>query len=125
MKFRFNRRRKDERVAHLRGVRELAGLSDRQLRGLAPFFDETIVAPGTRLARAGRPASEFLVVVEGSVVEGGPHGRRLDAGASSGWAAMWERSANSATVVATTRARLLVMGRAQFRGVRALLATRR
>jgi hypothetical protein len=46
----------------------------------------------------------------------------LGAGDSWGWNATWERLANDATVVAEADARLLVMGHAQFRAVKALMA---
>jgi hypothetical protein len=97
------------------------GLSDRQVRSLLPQFDEVSVDAGTTIAVAGRPAAEYVVVLEGRLESQGPSScRQIEAGESIGWDAMWSRGCAPSTVIATARARLLVMGRAQFRAVRAL-----
>jgi len=53
----------------------------------------------------------------------GPHAEThtLTPGDTFGWAAMWEREQNSASVVVETDARLLVMSHAQFRAVKAIV----
>jgi CRP-like cAMP-binding protein len=67
-----------------------------------------------------------LIVIDGSVeARNGSGSRRLAGGDSSGWAAMWERARNPATLTTTSDTRLLVMGRGQFRAVTALVATNR
>jgi CRP-like cAMP-binding protein len=110
----------------VRNLPELAGLSDRQVRFLLPQFDEVSVDAGTTIAVAGRPAAEYVVVLEGRLESRGPSGeRQIEAGESTGWDAMWSRGCNASTVTATSPARLLVMGRAQFRAVRALRIERR
>lgn len=111
----------DERLAALRKLPELAGVGPAALRSLLPYLDEVTIGAGELLARAGRPCTEYLVVVEGSLEARGSAGtRRLEPGQSSGWREMWERGMNRETLVVTSRARLLVMGRAQFRAVTAL-----
>lgn len=80
------------------------------------------MAAGCRVAIEGQPCSQFLIVSEGRLradsLRGGS--RTLRAGDSWGWNAMWERSVNDSTVVAESDARVLVMGRAQFRAARAV-----
>lgn len=101
---------------------ELARCSNSQLRSLLQYVDEVAVPAGCRVAIEGQPCSQFLIVSEGRLradsLRGGS--RTLRAGDSWGWNAMWERSVNDATVVAESDARLLVMGRAQFRAARAV-----
>ena len=110
----------NRRARLLRGLPELAGLTGRQIRSLLPHFDEVSVEAGTTIAVVGRPAAEYMVVVEGRLEScgscGAPH---IEAGESIGWDAMWSRGLSASTVTATARARLLVMGRAQFRAARA------
>lgn len=112
---------RDERLALLRGLPELEGVSARGLRDLSRSFDEAVVPAGTLLARAGDPCAQYLVVMSGSLtVEGTAASQRVEAGASLGWRAMSCRGLNPATVAAASDARLLVMGRAQFRAMAGL-----
>jgi CRP-like cAMP-binding protein len=110
------------RLETLRATRELAGLPDRRLQDLLPYFDEVTVPTGTLVAREGERAAEFVVVMGGRLKATAPlaGSRTLTAGDTFGWEAMWERESNSATVVVEADARLLVMSRAQFRAVRSL-----
>ncbi len=112
---------REERLALLRGLPELDGVSDRRLRDLSRSFDEAVVAEGTLIARAGDPCAQYLVVMSGSLrVEAAAVSQRVEAGTSLGWQAMSCRGPNPGTVVATSDARLLVMGRAQFRAMASL-----
>lgn len=105
----------------LRALRELEGLDERRLREVSRLFDEVTVGAGTVVDVAGRPASQYAVVLAGALESTGPCGRQeIPAGASAGWTAMWNRSLAPATVTAVVPTRLLVMGRAQFRAMRAL-----
>lgn len=112
------RARADDRLRTLRGLPELAHLSGSDLRGLLGHFDEITVPAGTVVARAGQFCRQYVVVLDGRLETtddcGRPNGH---AGASWGWDAMCERSVSPGTVVAASVARLLVMGRAQFRAV--------
>jgi CRP-like cAMP-binding protein len=114
---------KGTRVETLRATRELASYPDRQLQWLLPYFDEVTLPAGTLVAREGERASEFVVVMGGRLKATTPcaGSRTLIAGDSFGWKAMWERESNSATVVVEADARLLVMGHAQFRAVKAVV----
>jgi CRP-like cAMP-binding protein len=119
------RRARDlDRLRALRSTRELSHCSDSELRSLLPHADEIAVRSGSRLAVEGQPCREFLIVIEGRLRAASSGGgcQTLGSGDSWGWSAMWERSLNDATVVADSDARLLVMGHAQFRAVKALAA---
>ena len=110
-----------DRLARLRTTPELAGWSDRSLQALLPQFDEVTLPAGRLIAFEGSPCTELVIVLEGALSarsRSGDH-RLLRAGDSSGWRAMWERGPNEATVVVESEARLLVMGHAQFRAVKA------
>jgi len=108
----------DDRLRALRALPELGHLSGSDLRGLLRHFDQITVPAGTVVARAGRFCTQYVVVLDGRLQAGTDTGSpTATAGASCGWDAMCERGVNPATVVAATDARLLVMGRAQFRAV--------
>jgi CRP-like cAMP-binding protein len=85
---------------------------------VARLADEVGVPAGSELTRQGRYAEEFFVVVSGTadVFRDGEHVGALEPGDFFGevglLAARWERTA---TVVATTPMRLLVLARRQFR----------
>jgi hypothetical protein len=110
-----------DRLATLRATPELAGWSDRSLHALLPQFDEVTLPAGRLIAVEGRPCTQFVVVLEGALSARTRSGssRLLRGGAGLGWRAMWERGTNEATVVVESTARLLVMGHAQFRAVKA------
>jgi CRP-like cAMP-binding protein len=108
---------KGTRLESLRATREMAPYPDRHLERLLPYFDEVTLPAGTLIALEGEQCSEFVVVVRGRLQAGS---RLLDAGESVGWEAMWEREANSATVIVEADAQLLVMSHSQFRAVKAL-----
>ena len=111
----------DPRLGALRRLPDLAPYTDPELAGLLPYLDEVRVGAGVRLATWGQFADQWLLVLEGVLEACGAAGRRrLEAGDSAGWSAMWERGTNAETLVAASNARLLVMSRAQFRAVAAL-----
>ena len=93
-----------------------------ELRSLLQYMDEITVPAGTRIAVRGETCSQFVIVAEGRLRAGSPDGGwySLLPGGSAGWAAMWEMAANDETVIADTEVRLLVMGHAQFRAVKAI-----
>jgi CRP-like cAMP-binding protein len=103
------------RFAALRAVRELAGCSDGEISSLMRYTDEVEVSAGAVVAEHAHLAATFVVVMEGSLRAGSCLLRQGD---SFGWNAMWERTANPATVVADSQARLLVMSHDQFRAVK-------
>ena len=78
---------------------------------------------GTRIAVRGETCNQYVIVAEGRLRAGSPDDgwRSLGPGETTGWTAMWGMTANEATVVAETEARLLVMGHAQFRAIKAIV----
>jgi CRP-like cAMP-binding protein len=111
----------NDRLAALRATPELAGWRDRSLQALLPYFDEVSLPAGRRIAVEGRRCAQFVIVLSG-VLESRSRSRdsrRLGPGASFGWRAMWERGLYEATVTVEADARLLVMGHAQFRAIKA------
>jgi CRP-like cAMP-binding protein len=112
----------DVRLRILRTTKEFEGSSDAQLEDLLPFFDEVVVSAGTYLAREGSFSHQFLIVASGEL-ETCRQGKRgkLEPGETFGLAAMYEQGRNDATVTAASSARLLVMGHAQFRAVKAVV----
>jgi len=111
-----------DRLAALRANPQLSRWSDRSLRALLSQFDEVAVPAGRLLAVEGRPCAQFLVVLAGalSICSAGCDRVLRHAGDSVGWLAMWERGLNEASVVVEADARLLVMGHAQFRAMKAV-----
>ena len=106
----------------LRATHVLAAYRDRQIQKLLPYCDEVTLPAGTVIAREGDSCLQFVVVMRGRLVatEARAASRTLAAGDSFGWDAMWERRPNSATVIVDAEARLLVMGHAQFRALKAV-----
>jgi len=106
----------------VRLAKELGACTDAQLHMLAPYFDEIAVPAGTRLAHEGRLSHQFFIVTEGELetCRQGTRGK-LEAGDSFGWNAMYQHGWDDATVTAASSARLLVMGHAQFRAVKAVV----
>jgi len=110
-----------ERIDLLRGIQELAGRDEGQLKALLPFLDEACVAAGTVLAQEGRLCHQLVIVATGELEEcrrGRPVNRGR--GAAFGWKAMRERGKCDATVRALSPAHLLLMSHEQFRAAEAV-----
>jgi CRP-like cAMP-binding protein len=105
------------RFAALRALPELAHCSKSDISSLLTSVDEIRLPAGTVVARSGRYCNELVVVVEGTLRTAA---HRIGPGESLGWAAMWDRSINKATVIAESDVRLLVIGHAQFRAFKAV-----
>ena len=96
----------------------------RRHQEVASWADEVAVPAGTELTRQGGRAQEFFVVVSGTadVTRDGAHVAALEAGDFFGEVGLlgagWERTA---TVVATSPMRLLVLARREFRSLLAVL----
>lgn len=119
-------RASERRLQALRSTPELARCGSSQLRGLLQHVDEVAVPAGSLVAAEGQICSQFVIILEGRLRAARlGHGcQTLGPGDSWGWNSMWDRSANDATVVAESDARLLVMGRAQFRAAKAVASPR-
>ncbi len=107
---------KDERIDLLRGVDLLASCTKDQLRQIASISTEIDVGTGQVLARQGEPGLEFFIIVEGTATAS-RNGVVLATLAPTdffGELALLDGGGRSATVVAATDMRLLVLTRAEF-----------
>lgn len=109
---------KNQKLELLKSVPLFSGCSKKELRQIGLIADEIDLPAGTELTREGTRGREFFVLVEGTadVVRDGRSINTMQAGDFFGEVALlgprWERTA---TVVATSPMRLLVMARRQFR----------
>jgi CRP-like cAMP-binding protein len=106
----------DDKIDRLEEVNLLAGCSRRQLRAIARISEVVEVAEGTVLARSGQPGEEFFLIIDGSArVEVTSRKRsRLEPGQYFGEMSLLDGGPRSATVVAETPLRLLVIKRRDF-----------
>ena len=101
----------------LEGIGAFSGLSRDELEKLAGWTFEIEVPEGEELMKEGRLAHEFFVIQDGAV-EVRHEGERiaeLGAGDFFGEIALLEGGTRTATVVATTPLRLIVMSAHEFR----------
>jgi CRP/FNR family transcriptional regulator, cyclic AMP receptor protein len=106
----------DDKIERLEDVGLLAGCSRRQLRAIARISEVIEVAEGTVLARNGQPGDQFFLILDGSArVEVTSRKRsRLEPGQYFGEMSLLDGGPRSATVVADTPLRLLVIKRRDF-----------
>src|ERR687887_1463741 len=106
----------DDKISRLEAVPLLAECTRRQLKAVARITDVVEVPAATELARRGEPGNEFYLIVDGGArVEVSPRKRtRLGPGAFFGEMSLLDGGERSATVVAETPMRLLVIKRRDF-----------
>jgi len=106
----------EDRIDRLEEVGLLGGCSRRQLRAIAKISEIIEVPAGTVLARMGQPGDEFFVILDGHAhVEVSPRKRlRLGPGQYFGEMSLLDGGPRSATVIADTPLRLLVIKRRDF-----------
>ena len=106
----------DDCIDRLEEVALLSGCSRRQLRAIARISKVVEVPRGTVLARTGDPGEEFFLILDGAAsVEVSPRKRaRLGPGQYFGEMSLLDGEPRSATVVAETPLRLLVINRRNF-----------
>jgi CRP/FNR family transcriptional regulator, cyclic AMP receptor protein len=106
----------DDKIDRLEDVAMLAGCSRRQLRAIARISEVIEVAEGTVLSHSGEPGEEFFLILDGSArVEVSSRKRsRLLPGQYFGEMSLLDGGPRSATVVADTPLRLLVIKRRDF-----------
>jgi CRP/FNR family cyclic AMP-dependent transcriptional regulator len=105
--------RQEDKIERLKEVPLFEACSDRQLRSVARIFD---VAAGTVLTRAGEPGDEFFFIMDGTArVEVSPErSALLGPGTFFGEMSLLDGGPRSATVIADTPVRLLVISRRNF-----------
>jgi CRP/FNR family transcriptional regulator, cyclic AMP receptor protein len=101
----------------LEGVGLFAGLTKQELGQLAQWTDEIAVPEGEQLATEGRFAHEFFVIEEGSadVTQNGERIAELGPGEFFGEIGLLETERRTASVVATSPMRLIVMFQREFK----------
>jgi CRP/FNR family transcriptional regulator, cyclic AMP receptor protein len=106
----------DEKMSYLQRVNLFEACSSRQLRAIARIADVQEVPAGEVLARVGEPGDRFFVIVDGSArVEVSPQNQgRIGPGSFFGEISLLDGEPRSATVVAETAMRLLVIPRRDF-----------
>jgi CRP/FNR family transcriptional regulator, cyclic AMP receptor protein len=106
----------DDKIARLEAVPLLADCSRRQLKAVARITEVIEVPAATVLARQGQPGNEFYLIVDGSArVEVSARKRaRLGPNAFFGEMSLLDGGERSATVIAETPMRLLVIKRRDF-----------
>lgn len=107
---------REDRIERLKEVPLFEGCSRRQLRGVAKISRVFDVTAGTVLTRAGEPGEEFFLIVDGTArveVSAEKH-VLLPPGQFFGEMSLLDGGPRSATVVAQTPVRLLVISRRNF-----------
>lgn len=104
------------KVEMLRKVPLFSGLSQRQLEQIAKLADEIEVPAGRQLATVGESGHELFVIVDGEASVRAKGGRtvRLGYGDFFGEMSLVDGGPRSATVVATTPMKLLVVSHREF-----------
>jgi CRP/FNR family transcriptional regulator, cyclic AMP receptor protein len=109
--------RKNAKVELIKGVPLFSELGKRELNELASIADEIDLPEGKELTVEGQPGREFFVIIEGdaAVRQGEREINRLGAGDFFGEIALVEDRPRTATVVAETPVRALVITDRSFR----------
>lgn len=107
------------RAKELEAIALFAGLSRQDRELLAKNLDEVTFAPEATLIQQGATNHAFFVLVEGEAdtFVSGARRRTLRSGDFFGEISMEQRVAATATIIATTPLRALVMGHDQFRAL--------
>lgn len=106
----------DEKMGHLEDVPLLEGCTRGQLREVARISRVLEVPAGSVLTRAGEPGEEFFFIIDGRarVHVSARKRRRLNPGDFFGEISLLDGGPRSATVIAETPMRLLVITRENF-----------
>jgi CRP-like cAMP-binding protein len=107
----------DKKVELIRKVPLFSHLSRKQLAQVAKVADEIDLREGKEMTREGAPGREFFVILEGSadVRKGGRKINSLEPGDFFGEIALVTSVPRTATVVATSPVRALVVTDRSFR----------
>ncbi|MBI3625157.1 MAG: cyclic nucleotide-binding domain-containing protein [Candidatus Rokubacteria bacterium] len=107
---------REKKIKYLRKIPILQGCTRQQLVAVARISDITEVPAGTPLARAGDPGKEFFIILDGTARVQVPARKRsrLGPGDFFGEISLLDGEPRSATVVAETPLRLLVLNRPAF-----------
>src|SRR6266404_6678924 len=107
----------DARIRHLQRVPLFSGFDESDLRRVAEMSRIVEAPAGTVVTHIGEPGDSFFVIIDGTVTVRTPvgAGAQLLPGEFFGEMSLLDGEPRSATIVATTDLRLLVVDRSHFR----------
>ena len=106
----------DARIRHLQRVPLSSGFNEKELRRIAELARIVDVPAGRAVTQIGEPGNSFFVIIDGTVAVRTPvgTGAQLHPGEFFGEMSLLDGEPRSATIVATTDLRLLVVDRSHF-----------
>ena len=106
----------DARIRHLQRVPLFSGFNEKELRRVAELARIVDVPAGTAVTQIGEPGDSFFVIIDGTVAVRTPvgTGAQLHPGEFFGEMSLLDGEPRSATIVATTDLRLLVVDHSHF-----------
>ena len=106
----------DARIRHLQRVPLFSGFDEAELRRIADLSRIVEAPAGTIVTQIGQPGDSFFVIIDGSVAVQTPvgAGSQLGPGDWFGEMSLLDGEPRSATIVATTDLRLLIVDRSHF-----------
>lgn len=110
---------KDAKTELLKSVPLFSGCTKQELQKLAMIADEIDLRDGSALTREGQPGREFFVLIDGTVdvIQGDERVSQLGAGDWFGEIALLTNAPRTATVMATSPVRVLVVTDRAFKQV--------
>ncbi|HXJ81602.1 MAG TPA: cyclic nucleotide-binding domain-containing protein [Candidatus Methylomirabilis sp.] len=107
---------RDARIRHLQRVPLFSGFDEDELRRVADLSTIVESPEGTIVTQIGEPGDSFFVLIDGTVAVRTPVGPgiQLKPGDFFGEMSLLDGEPRSATIVATTDIRLLIVERSQF-----------
>jgi len=109
----------DRKLEHLANVRMFSSLNRKELSLVAKAADVVTIKAGNEVVQEGSPGHEFFLILDGeaSVKRGKRKIATLGAGSYFGEMALLDRGPRSATIVADTDLKLVVLGQREFMGL--------
>src|SRR5215470_10303661 len=106
----------DARIRHLQRVPLFSGFTEAELRRVADLSRIAEVAAGTVVTQMGEPGDSFFIIIDGALAVRTPVGAasQLQPGDFFGEMSLLDGEPRSATLVATTDLRLLIVDRSHF-----------
>ncbi len=106
----------DARIRHLQRVPLFSGFNEAELRRVAELSRIAEIPVGTLVTQIGEPGDSFFVLIDGTVAVRTPvgAGSELHPGDFFGEMSLLDGEPRSATIVATTPLRLMIVDRSHF-----------
>ena len=109
----------DRKLEHLANVRMFSSLNRKELSLVAKAADVVTVKGGSEVVKEGSPGHEFFLILDGeaAVKRGKRKIATLGPGSYFGEMALLDRGPRSATIVADSDLKLVVLGQREFMGL--------